>query len=203
MSVREAAKLLAGSTLVYAVATGLPSYERRPDSHEVAQSTGAVLVPGAALAADGSHSGGARLAPTYLESDDGSRQFLGWHDRLHDVDCSFAVAADGVWRCIPNGADAGHFFADAACTQGLATLPRGCASSPAFAVVHDVPACGWPQTRQVFSLGARFTGPLVYWVADGACAAVSSNSLVLYDLYAVGDEVQASSFVGATPVVER
>jgi hypothetical protein len=179
MSARETAKLLGGSMLVYAIASGQ------------------------ALAADGEHAAGARLAPMYLEADDGSRQFLGWHDTAHDVDCSFASAADGAWRCLPSGADAGRFFADAACTQRLATIPRGCASPPAFAIVRDVPACVWQQSRQVFSLGERYTGPLAYWMAAGACAAVSSNDVVLYDFYVVGDEVAPSSFVAATPAIER
>lgn len=203
MSTRDAAKLLGGSVVVYAIAAGLPPYETRPDSCTGPRETASLLASGEALAADGEHAAGARLAPMYLEGDDGSRQFLGWHDTARDVDCSFATAADGAWRCLPSGADAGRFFADAACTQRLATVPRGCTSPPAFAIVRDVPACVWQQSRQVFSLGERYTGPVAYWVAGGACAAVSSNDLVLYDLFTVGDEMQPSSFVGASPQIER
>jgi hypothetical protein len=203
MSMRESAKLLGGSMVVYVVATSLPSYDRRTDSCDGTKATGSLLPSSEALAAEGEHVAGARLAPVYLEGDDGSRQFLGWHDAARDVDCSFAIAADGAWRCLPSGADAGRFFADAACTQRLATVPRVCGSPPGFAVVRDVPACVWQQSRQVFSLGERYTGPLAYWLAAGACAAVSSNDLAAYDLYAVGDEVHPSSFVSATAVVER
>ena len=204
MSLREAAKFLSGSVLVYAIAAGVPSNEGRPDSCDASGRNGSWLASGAALAADGEHTAGARLAPTYLEGDDGSRQFLTWHDSVLGVDCSFAIAADGTWRCLPAGPDAGRFFADAACTQHLATVPRGCAPPSTLAFLRDASACAWQQPRQVFSLGPRYAGPLVYWVADvGACAAASSSALVAYDLYAVGDEVQPSSFAGAVPQIER
>lgn len=201
MSAREAAKLLGGSMVVYAVATGLPSFEGRQRSC-LTGGTESLRASVEALAADSQNAGGSRLARVYLEAEDGSRQFLGWHDTVRDVDCSFAVAADGAWRCLPSGADAGRFFADAACTQRLATAPKGCLSKPSFAVVREVPACAWQQARQVFSMGDSYTGPLAYWADAGACVPVSSNDLVLYDLYTVGDEVKPSSFVSATAGIE-
>ncbi|HEX8789530.1 MAG TPA: hypothetical protein VF765_01165 [Polyangiaceae bacterium] len=141
------------------------------------------------------------MQPVYLEGEDGSRQFMGWFDTARQIDCSFAVATDGAWRCMPAGADAGRFYADAACTQRLATVPKGC-SGPAYATVREVPACVWQSSRQVFAVGERYAGPLAYWTDGGACAAVTSADLVGYDLYRLTDEMAPSSFVAASRQVE-
>jgi hypothetical protein len=202
MSFRQTAKLVGGSAVVYAVAAGVPTSTPGDATCNGNASTASVFGPEALAADDDTQQSGARLKATYLEADDGSRQFLGWRDTLREVDCSFAVAADGTWRCLPSGADAGRFFADASCTQRLATVPRGCTQPPAFAILRDVPACVWQQSRQVFSLGPPHAAPLAYWSAGGACVPASTADLVLYDLYVVGDEVTPSSFVSATPQAE-
>jgi len=194
MSVREASKLVGGSALVYAIVTGLP-----------ATSSDATCAPGTgvfagSVAAAGTAESGEQLKATYLEGADGSRQFLAWHDTVRDVDCAFTMAADGTWRCLPGGAEAGRFFADAACTQPLALVPTGC-TPPAYATA-STSVCGPRSSTRVFALGERFTGPVVYWIAGGMCPAAPSIELTLRDVYVVGDELAASAFVQATPQTE-
>lgn len=188
---RDALKFFGGSALVYAITTGLPSSEGTCNG---ARDT---------LAAAQAEQGGSQLVPTYLEAEDGSRQFLGWHDSVRGVDCAFTVAADGAWRCLPGGADASTVFADAACTQRLALVPKDCAP-PAYAVVREAVSCDWHSpaatVRHVLALSRRFTGPLAYWKTAGTCAAISSRDatdLLLHDLYSVGDELPPSAFVRA------
>ena len=184
MSVREASKLFGGSLLVYAAVAGLPA--GTPSDATCSSRSQAAIGVAAAQAESG-----AQLKPTYLEGTDGSRQLLGWHDTARDVDCSFATAADGTWRCLPGGAEAGRFFADATCSQPLALVPRGWWRRVATLV--DTSACGWQPTTHVFALGPRFTGPILYWMAAGACGAVASSTVALHDVYAVGDEMPAWS----------
>ncbi|HXX67590.1 MAG TPA: hypothetical protein VEK07_10430 [Polyangiaceae bacterium] len=192
MNVPGAAKLLVGSVLVYGVAAGVPIGATFRADLAGGDASGALR-----FARADAERGGRRLRATYLKGDDGSREVVGWFDAALEVDCSFAAAADGAWRCLPGGAEAGRFFADAACTQRLATLPRGC-SSPAYAVLNDTSACASRPTKHVFSLGARYTGPIAYSFLAGACSAVTSADLVLVDLYLVEEEASPGSFVGAT-----
>jgi len=187
-----AAKLLVGSVLVYGVAAGAP-VGGKPRANLAAAGDPLAALP---LARADAERSGRRLRARTLQGADGSRQFVGWFDAALEMDCSFAVASDGAWRCLPVGAETGRFFGDAACTQRLATLPRGC-SAPAYAVLNDPSACVSRATKQVFSLGARYAGPIAYSFVAGACSAVTSADLVLTDLYLVGDEASAESFVEA------
>jgi hypothetical protein len=191
------AELLGGSILVYGVSALTPTRAVHA-GHGVV--TSAELVPGQAMADDAPVSG-SQLKALYLEADDGSRQFLGWRDAARGTNCSFGLAADGAWRCLPPGADAGTFFADVTCSTRLASVPRGCSTLPGFATVRDVSACPGPESRHVFALGGRFDGAIAYWLATGTCSPISTASLG-YDLYAVGDEIAPSGFVQATPQVE-
>ncbi len=134
MDTRQVAKLVGGSAVVYAVVASVPA-SGPGDATCKGYASHALLGSQAALAAASDSQGGSRLQPVYLEGEDGSRQFMGWFDTARQVDCSFAVATDGAWRCLPAGADAGRFYADAACTQRLAIVPRAC-NPPAYATVR-------------------------------------------------------------------
>lgn len=192
MNLQDAAKLFVGSLFVYGIAAGTPSGGRLRADLANGDGPDAPSLGGA----DADRSG-ERLRAAYLNGADGSRQFVGWYDASLEVDCTYAIASDGSWRCLPGGAETGRFFADAACTQRLATLPRGC-SAPAYAVSSDTSACAWRPSKHVFSLGVPYTGPIAYSFVAGACSAVTSADLILYDLHLVGDEVPPESFVAAT-----
>lgn len=184
MDAGRVAKLVGGSAVVYAVVASVPA---SPPREATCNGYASHAIPGSLTTAAASEAqSGSRLQPVYLEGDDGSRQFMGWFDTTLRIDCSFAMATDGAWRCLPAGADAGRFYSDAACTQRLATVHNGC-NPPVYADVEEVPACGWQLARQLFTMGDRYTGPLAYWKDGGACAAVTSADIVAYDLYRVTD----------------
>jgi hypothetical protein len=198
----SAAKLLGGSLLVYAIAAGAPLSEPSGGTCGGSAPIARSGFASAALAAPDQP--GARLKARYLEADDGSRQFLGWYDPARDASCRFTVASDGAWRCLPEGAASGTFFADSSCTTPLATVPKGCAA-PAYVTVRQASSCASSEfSERVFAIGDRFTASLAYWVAGSACAPTTSGdfSFSPYDLYTVGDEIPASSFVGATSQTE-
>lgn len=184
--------LLVGSVFVYGLAAVTPIGRNLSAELVGGENPGSQTAP----AGDAPRSG-QRLKVTSLHGADGSNQFAGWYDAALEVDCSFAIAADGVWRCLPAGAETGRFFADAACTQRLATLPRGC-ETPAYAILTDTSVCLGQPRKEVFSLGVAFAGPIAYSVVAGACSAVTSADLVLYDLYLVGDQATPESFVEST-----
>ena len=65
---------------------------------------------------------GSRLRPIVITNGVVS-QFERAHDTQLDMDCQFVVLADGKLHCAPMVTTNGVYFADAACTEGLA--PRG------------------------------------------------------------------------------
>ena len=199
-NLREASKLLGGSALVYAVVAGVPSNESPQSTCESVSPVAALGSPVPLAKADTELSG-SQLKANYLEGADGSRQFLGWRDAVNGIDCTYGLAADGSWRCLPAGPLAGTFFADAACTRPLVAIPKGC-SAPKVALARGTSVCAVQQSTRVFAVGDRFSGPVAYWVVGGVCSGVSSGDIVLSDLYFLGDEVQATAFVQGTPQVE-
>jgi hypothetical protein len=197
----NAGKLLIGSMAVYLIVAACGSTERfLPD--------GGLLADGAAVVdslshpvpdakADGSQSG-SRLKVKYMAGADGSRvPYGGLRDSMLNVDCSFLPAVDGTMRCFPiGGASASSFFVDQNCTQLLAYIGKGCAKTPyATASAPSGGAC--TETRyRVFSVGAPFMGMTFYQLSNGICTgSPASNLSASYDLYAVGAEVPASTFV--------
>lgn len=74
--------------------------------------------PDAGAAARPDFTSGSRLRARVVRAD-GVSLFLGWHDRVQDVDCAFAETADGAIRCVPSGpgvTSVGAVYLDAACT---------------------------------------------------------------------------------------
>lgn len=66
------------------------------------------------------------LAGVYGALPDGSRVRLGWRDKAHDTACAFALAEDGVVRCLPPGSAAGivTVYTDAACSTSPIKVAR-------------------------------------------------------------------------------
>src|SRR5205085_12166844 len=90
---------------------------------------------------------GSRLAPIFLAGEDESRQFVGWFDKARAENCSFAVAGDGVIRCLPNDVAEARLFADPLCKQRVAAVPA-CAM-PRYLVESDIAACGGAARHRV------------------------------------------------------
>ncbi len=149
---------------------------------------------------------GTRLKARFYAGADGSKQFVGWHDTLRNEDCAYGVAADGETRCIPSGKPVSNIFADAACTQGLADVFKGCATPPTVvSTVQNLPntTCGsLPSRTHLFPVGTIFSGTL--YAMNGACVVADPNifGTASRDFYSVLPEVPATAFVQATIQVE-
>ena len=108
---------------------------------------------------------GSRLKGRYRVGEDGSREFLGWHDEQLDADCAWMAASDGKERCIP-GSKGGllfHVYADAGCTTLAGVLENynpGCQPAKLPAYVHEAAPnagnCGGVQ-EVTYAVGALLT----------------------------------------------
>lgn len=158
----------------------------------------ALTDPVPAAQADTTQSG-SRLKAKYYVGSDGSKQFIGWHDSMLNVDCAFVLASDGTTRCMPYYPEAAliaTYFSDSGCTQALALVATGCTppiyGSQSQAGMGGACATGFDRILQV---GAAYTGAS-YTGAPASCIATPSPSA--YVLYSLGSEVAPSTFVAAT-----
>jgi hypothetical protein len=150
---------------------------------------------------------GTRLRARYYVGADGSRQFIGWHDKERGEDCAFVQQPDGTLRCVPfYSTAAATYFADAACvTQPLVPVLKavGCTPSPPaakYSYVSDV--CG--KNRQRFTVSQQqYSGP-VYQASTGKCTDVSMYLGDTFAFFALSAPVAApdSDFVAATEKVD-
>lgn len=112
---------------------------------------------------------GTRIRLRNFTTAEGFRRSAGFFDKQTGEPCNVRqLAQDGVRRCLPAGSAISH-FADASCTQPVASY-TSCASKPKFAA-ETVPApdgCSTAKTR-IYNLGAEFGAPS----ADGGPAAVT------------------------------
>lgn len=98
-----------------------------------------------ALAPLGSAESGTRLSARWYQGADGARQFAGFYDAELGQSCEFALAIDGVPRCLPKVASGSPFFLDSACTErviwdSVCTIPEG--SPVAFTLATRGEECG-------------------------------------------------------------
>jgi hypothetical protein len=107
-----------------------------------------------------------------------------YRDETLGSPCSMATAADGVTRCLPDGASVRWDFADDKCTISLAQVSRWDAPGiPSYAL----------RNGHVFFIGAERTASQpVFWNASGECVPLWNDS---YRYFAVGAEVPATDFV--------
>lgn len=225
MKATEGLKLVGGSILVYCIMAAC-SASSGPGSTSMldgsASSSGgssssggngsgsgsvfdALTDPVAEAAADPNQSG-TRLKVHYYAGADGSKQTAGMHDSMLNVDCYFQPMSDGTQRCVPiYGGTGGQaavqtYFADAACTQALATTFKGCAP-PAYAINYvSAPACDWQYVWHVYSIGTPYTGASMYSLSGSTCSGPTPTSGLssTYDIYTVGAELPPTTFVQAT-----
>lgn len=121
---------------------------------------------------------GTRLVPALVWPALGETLTSGWHDAERDVDCTFAVAADGKMRCLPVASTAALFFTDEACKSPTLTAvlnQPSCIGARRFALV---PSATCPQTTTVYALGTnvRTLGPSSTETSPGRCVKVAGAS---------------------------
>ncbi len=117
-----------------------------------------------------SHSSGARLRARVAESG-GATIFLGWTDTKLGVPCRFALAEDGVMRCIPaTSKPASDCGGELVMTEPIVIAPPVCDAryptigsspvvditmgAPRYAVTWSVPPCGAAQVT-VYRAGGK------------------------------------------------
>jgi hypothetical protein len=131
-------------------------------------------------------------APLTLETEDGAREFYAWKNVAGDFICVFDTAADGVMRCLPDGAatdrpDTG-WFADASCATPAASNWGSSCARVSHATGYGVDTgCGFG--RKVYQGGDRLERGYRYQGA--ACEPVPDTSLALY---AIGPEIPPATF---------
>jgi len=90
------------------------------------------------------YASGSRLRARVLDGGGEPVRFEGFVDTKLGVRCDFAVAQDGVVRCLPTG-DWSTYFADSACSQPLIVAAPGCTALPPYVRMSSGPApfCNW------------------------------------------------------------
>jgi hypothetical protein len=139
---------------------------------------------------------GARLKAIARVGADGSKVYDAYtlYDSEKDARCSYALAADGVERCLPAGTYLGmsEFFADATCTQRA--VMAGCDAKFAYSHSYEYQGgnCGVNRTH-VFQV---VSGPVATaYVKNGAYCDPYDTSAVAY---AIGPELPPTEFVAST-----
>ncbi len=150
---------------------------------------------------------GTRLRPVGQRGKDGSLVSHAWYDEELDIYCLFALAEDGVSRCLPYASPTtadGQLYADAECTQiavagwaqneqcpaDLPTPRYSLSSSPAEE------ACA-PRSYQVQQVGEALAVQQSYSLqSDGQCVPWSTT----IPLFELGDAVPPETFVGVESV---
>jgi hypothetical protein len=102
---------------------------------------------------------GDRLRARWYLGQDGARQFAGWYDEKMDLECSFALAGDGVVRCLPmSDVRADVYFKEdleSPCSEPYGWRHQSsCESAPRYALGADATAC--PPRTLVYVVGRRY-----------------------------------------------
>jgi hypothetical protein len=148
---------------------------------------------------------GTRLRARYYTGEDGSKQFIGWHDKMRDEDCSFQKAEDGQLRCLPAmGVTA--LYADSACKEPIfqvsSAQPTTCGAAGAapvavYANEYSALVCGF---ARVYNMGTPLQLTDVYTgYGTGACTKAVADAAVTYRALT---PIASTAFVAATEQVE-
>ncbi|HEU4403698.1 MAG TPA: hypothetical protein VFS43_00160 [Polyangiaceae bacterium] len=149
---------------------------------------------------------GSRLRAVVYRGADGSQHPTGrWFDTTRGEECTYQPAADGAVRCLPTNAVAhAGLYADAGCSTPAVALPSLACDAANFAYIEVAAPGACSAGKRVFRKGPQVTPapPLgivpVYQGTPGACQYVEGAGP---NVFAVGAEVPAAEFLGAT--VER
>jgi hypothetical protein len=145
---------------------------------------------------------GSRIKLQYLTSVDGARILHGYYDAQLDLLCEPALAADGIFRCLPIGDFAWvtpHYYSDSICSIPIAyatsTVDPLCPSARLYAVGNL--SCG---RKEYYSILADYSGP-VYTISSpgGACISFSMDGLQYFE---IGPPISPGTFAAFSTTVE-
>ena len=117
---------------------------------------------------------GGRLAPVFVEGEDGSRAFRNWRDTTTGTDCYAGLATDGTVRCLPSSlAIDGFVRSDAACMVQAITSPKSTCADADQRVVAQQISSQCPSRVQVSRLSGKVAG--AFTSTGGQCSAAPVN----------------------------
>jgi len=134
-----------------------------------------------------------------LDVFDSARRFVRWRDTQLSVECDYAVASDGRWRCLPDAsALALTLFDDAQCRTAVGAWSTG-GPAPQYVPVPPQPfQCN--QGTRYFTLGAAYTPSTIYTRSGSDCVAGSVDPALTY--VRTAGEAPPATFVAATESIE-
>lgn len=138
---------------------------------------------------------GSRLKPKYWLGDDGAKQYMvgSWFDSTRNEDCSFALAADGKMRCLPQAMDFGY-YSDVGCNTPM-IMTQGSCAPPKYGISVSDADCGFdPSKAHVYSVGTAMTPTNIYAKSGAGCFAIGPAESG-YSYYSVGAEIAPTEFV--------
>jgi hypothetical protein len=137
-----------------------------------------------------------RLAGTYLLSEDGASERIGWYDSTTNGPCTAHESNDGTRRCVPEpGATLipGGYFSDAMCTTLLAYgTDEDCYNGSAY--VYESVVNGCDVRTKIDVRNDEFTSPKHMAAMMCVAATLPADG----HTYAIGAEVPAATFAGLT-----
>lgn len=146
--------------------------------------------------------GGSRLRAIWIAAEDGSRERVPgrWYDTELDRECSFALAADGVLRCLPAAGSAiSTYYLSATCAPGARLFLRLAASCVGEADLGAEPSTACPTTTPIFRTRA-YAGDIWVLGSDGTCS--PAEPLAGFTYAERTEELAPAGFVSATREVE-
>jgi len=151
---------------------------------------------------------GTRLRARYYVGEDGSKQFIGWHDMMRDEDCTFWQPPGGTLRCTPfYVTSAASMFSDIGCSVPVTIAVKATGSAcgvtaPAAKYAYLSDACG--ANRQRYVVSSQPTAAPVFTKSGAACTDITTAVAATYDVFSLTSPTPApdSAFVSATEQVE-
>lgn len=147
------------------------------------------------------HRSGDRLRARVAVTDEGDCTFLGWYDQVQRQSCSFQVARDGSWHCLPDATlKASVGYQKEGCTDELFYYPEQSCQNSAEAVLQTTwhgerESSGFRRlcstTTRVFKKGPLSASTPTYSAEIGECTGLSAEGI---DWYEPGEEIPPDSF---------
>lgn len=136
---------------------------------------------------------------------------VGWYDNQLKTECTYRLADDGQYRCMPLGNTLEFpkpppiqktVYLDSGCTQMLIERTGGgaCVEPPKYAnqiVPTQVPCTS--SSIRLYALGPPWSTALVFTMINGQCVETAGS---VNGYYILGEQVPASTFAAMTETID-
>jgi hypothetical protein len=141
---------------------------------------------------------GSRLRVRAVVTDEGYQAVVGWYDQQRAENCEFQRDAEGALRCLPTATTDDVYFADAACTDRVATVGEQKAD---YALVREGTQCTMGVRVYALAGVVETPGSLFQQSSRGECVAAASVP-ASGTFRVLGAEVPLTEFVAGRQGVE-